>query len=115
MNETSVTQEIESNQEAKEKEQPKKRQEISCGKSKISFQREFYIPEKKIPLFSDVAKDWLEYKKLNFRESTWSVYEGYIRNHFKEFDEIKINRITTARVGRFITNRREGLKIACLR
>ncbi len=74
-----------------------------------------YIPEKKIPLFSDVAKDWLEYKKLNLRESTWSVYEGHIRNHFKEFDEIKINRITTAKVERFITNRREGLKIACLR
>lgn len=75
-----------------------------------------YIPDKKIPLFSDVAKDWLEYKKLNLRESTWSVYEGHTRNHFKEFEKIKINRITTAKVEKFIANRqKEGMHILTLR
>jgi len=34
-----------------------------------------YLPDKKIPIFSEVANDWLEYKKPNLRESTWSVYE----------------------------------------
>ena len=63
-----------------------------------------YLPETKIPLFSEVAKDWLEFKKTNLRKSTWSVYEGHTRNHFKEFNEQKINRITTANVERFITN-----------
>ena len=75
-----------------------------------------YISDKKIPLFSDVAKDWLEYKKLNLRESTWSVYEGHTRNHFKEFNEVKVNRITTARVEKFIANRqKEGMHIITLR
>jgi len=75
-----------------------------------------YIPDKKIPLFSDVAKDWLEYKRLNLRESTWSVYEGHTRKHFKEFDKIKINRITTAKVEKFIANRqKDGMHILTLR
>jgi integrase len=44
--------------------------------------RGIYPPDKKIPIFSEVAKDWLEYKKPNLRGSTWSVYEGHTRNHF---------------------------------
>ena len=75
-----------------------------------------YMPETRIPVFSKVAKDWLEYKKQNLRKSTWSIYEGHTRNHFKEFDEIKINRITTARVEKFITNRqKEGMHLLTLR
>lgn len=75
-----------------------------------------YLPETRIPLFSEVAKDWLEFKKLNLRKSTWSVYEGHTRNHFKEFNEIKINRITTAKVERFIMNRqKEGMHLLTLR
>jgi len=75
-----------------------------------------YIPDKKIPLFSDVGKDWLEYKKMNLRESTWSVYEGHTRIHFKEFDKIKINRITTAKIENFITSKqKQGMNILTLR
>jgi len=75
-----------------------------------------YIPDKKIPLFSDVVKDWLEYKKMNLRESTWSVYEGHTKNHFKEFNKIKINRITTAKIEKFITNKqKQGMNILTLR
>ena len=80
------------------------------------LQKGTYISDKKIPLFSEVVKDWLEYKKLNLRESTYAVYKGHTLNHFKEFDEIKINRITTARVEKFITNRQEkGMHILTLR
>lgn len=75
-----------------------------------------YLPETRIPLFSEVAKNWLEFKKLNLRKSTWSVYEGHTRNHFKEFNEIKINRITTAKVEKFITSRQqEGMHLLTLR
>jgi len=42
--------------------------------------------------------------------------KAHTRNHFKEFDEIKINRITTAKVERFITDRqKEGMHIMTLR
>ena len=49
--------------------------------------RRTYLPSKKIPLFSKVAKDWLEYKKPNIRETTWEVCQGHIRNHF---DDLKM-------------------------
>lgn len=75
-----------------------------------------YIPENKIPTFAEVAKDWLEYKKPNLRASTWSNYEGYSRNHFHDLDRIKINRITTANIEKFITDRQNsGMHIKTLR
>ncbi len=43
-----------------------------------------YLPEKKVPLFSEVAQDWIEHKKEKLRANTWEVYEGHVRNHFKD-------------------------------
>jgi integrase len=75
-----------------------------------------YIPDKKIPIFDDVVKDFLEYKKLNLRESTWSVYEGHTRNHFNDFEGLKINRITTATVEKFIAKKQQnGIHLLTLR
>jgi len=75
-----------------------------------------YIPNKKIPLFKDVAEDWLEYKKLNLRASTWSVYEGHTKNHFQDLNNLKINRIDTARVEKFILKRQKNeMNISTLR
>ena len=78
--------------------------------------RGIYIPFDDIPLFSKVAEEWIRSKKVNLRESTWSVYEGHTRNHFQDFDSIRINRITTARVEKFITERQKsGMNINTLR
>ena len=66
-----------------------------------------YLPTKKIPLFSEVAQDWIEYKKPNLRASTWGVYEGHVNKHFHDLECLKINRITTATVEQFITKRQE--------
>jgi integrase len=75
-----------------------------------------YLPDKKVPLFSEVAEDWVEHKKPNLRETTWEVYEGHVRNHFEDFKDSKINRITTAKVEKFITKRQnKGMNIATLR
>ncbi|MBN1227549.1 MAG: site-specific integrase [Deltaproteobacteria bacterium] len=75
-----------------------------------------YLPIKKIPLFSQVAMDWLEYKRPNIRETTWEVCEGHIRNHFAELDILKINRITTATIEKYITTRQiQGMNINTLR
>ena len=75
-----------------------------------------YLPGRKIPAFAEVAKDWLEYKKPNLRGSTWSVYEGHTRNHFQEFDPVKINKITTAKIEKFITDRQnQGMHILTIR
>jgi len=75
-----------------------------------------YIPDKKIPIFKDVAKEWIDYKKPNLRQSTWSVYEGITKNHFSDFDDLKINRINTAIVEKYIRERQEsGMNIATLR
>lgn len=69
-----------------------------------------------IPTFSEVAKAWLEYKRPNLRESTWSVYEGHTKNHFEDFNHLAINRIDTAKVEKFITDKQnKGMNILTLR
>jgi len=75
-----------------------------------------YVPEQKVLSFAEVASDWIAYKKVNLRSSTWSVYEGHVRNHFHDWDDLKINRITTAKVEKFIIDRQEsGMNISTLR
>lgn len=78
--------------------------------------RGIYLPDKRIPSFADVAKDWLEHKKPNIRNSTWKMYEGHLKHHFEEIDGLKINRITTAKVEKFITDRQiQGMNLTTLR
>jgi site-specific recombinase XerD len=75
-----------------------------------------YIPESEVPLFHQVAEDWIEFKRPNLRESTWEVYRGHVKNHFGELDCVRIDRITTSRVEKFITSRQvEGMNISTLR
>ncbi|MGD0397581.1 MAG: tyrosine-type recombinase/integrase [Syntrophobacteraceae bacterium] len=71
-----------------------------------------YLSERKVPLFKGVAKDWLGYKKPKLRITTWDCYEGHVRKHFAFFDDLKVNRITTAKVEKFITAcQTEGMNI----
>ena len=75
-----------------------------------------YISETKIPTFPGVAKEWLKHKKPNIRSSTWSVYEGHTLNHFSEFEDLKINRITIAMIEKWITDRQaQEMPIATIR
>ncbi|MDL2123801.1 MAG: site-specific integrase [Deltaproteobacteria bacterium] len=75
-----------------------------------------YMPEERIPLFSKVAKDWLEFKKLNIRASTWSCLEGHTRTHFKELNSLRVNLITTSVVEKWITRRQQdSMNISTLR
>ena len=67
--------------------------------------RGIYLPDKKIPIFSKVAEDWLEYKKPNVRQSTLKMYKGHLKHHFQDVDNIKINRITMAKVEKFIADK----------
>jgi hypothetical protein len=41
--------------------------------------RGIYLPAKEIPTFGKVAKDWLAYKKLNVRESTYEPIRDIAR------------------------------------
>jgi hypothetical protein len=61
--------------------------------------RRVYLPEQSIPKCSKVAEQWIKYKRANLRESTYSVYKGHTKNHFGELDSLKVNRITTAKIG----------------
>jgi integrase len=80
------------------------------------LEKGIYIPDGKIPTFKEVAEDWLKHKKANLRDSTWSVYEGHTRNHFKDLLELKINRISTASIESFITDRQsEDMHLLTLR
>lgn len=75
-----------------------------------------FLPIKEVPKFSEVATEWLEYKRAKIRETTWEVYEGHIRNHFDDLKGFLINRITIAVVESFITKRQaQGMNIWTLR
>jgi len=75
-----------------------------------------YLPSKQTPTFQQVAEDWIIQKKVNLRASTWSVYEGHTRNHFHYLNDLKINRISTAKIEKYIASRlKEGINILTLR
>ncbi len=67
--------------------------------------RGIYLPDKKVPTFDKVAEDWLEYKKPNVRQSTLKMYKGHLKHHFQDVDNIKVNRITMAKVEKFIADK----------
>jgi len=78
--------------------------------------RGVYLPDKKIPTFEKVAEDWIKYKKQKIRESTWHAYNGHLKNHFHSLNSIKINRITIARVEKFISEKQEnGMNLSTLK
>jgi integrase len=75
-----------------------------------------YLPTKKIPLFSEVARDWLDFKKLNVRETYWEVCGSHLRNHFNDLNRVLINQITIATLEKFIAARQaQGMNINTLR
>jgi len=75
-----------------------------------------YITKKTILTFKTVARSLLKAKEMNIRSSTWSVYDGHVRNHFNDLEKLKINLITTARIERYIGDRqKQGMHILTLR
>jgi integrase len=75
-----------------------------------------YLPDKRIPTFEKVSMDWLEFKKPNIRDSTWNMYERYLRLHFDVIRNLKINSITIVTVEKFIRSfQNDEMKLATLR
>jgi integrase len=75
-----------------------------------------YIPDRRIPTFKQAAKAWLELKKHNVRQSSWEMYEGHLKNHFQTINPIKLNRITTGTVEKFISEKqKDEMNITTLR
>jgi integrase len=84
----------------KKKEAKKKLREIENQLGKGTW-----MPENKIPLFSKVYEDWIEFKKPNVRYSTLRKYKGYLDNHFQDLKEIKINRISIASIEKIVSKK----------
>ena len=73
----------------------------------IRIESRTFLHEKKMPLFKDFAKQWLEHKKTRCRETTWEMYDSHLRTHFAKLNGMKIGLITTATVEKFITTKQE--------
>lgn len=71
------------------------------------LRRGIYIPDRRIPTFKEVSKDWLGHKKSNVRASTLKMYKGHLENHFKKIKPLKINRISIVTVEKFISKHQE--------
>ncbi len=55
-------------------------------------ERGTYLSRIQVPAFSDLAEDWLEYKRPNIRKSTWEQYQGHVANHLNPyFGQAKVN------------------------
>ena len=82
----------------------------------LQVERGTFLPTQNIPLFSNVADDWLSYKKPSIRETTFDLYKGYIKNHLKPyFGQTKINRINFDAIEGYITYASdEGITIVTL-
>lgn len=75
-----------------------------------------FMPLGKTPLFKDVAEAWLEFKKSYLRETTWEVYQIHVKHHLYDLDEIKINRIMTPTIEKWITKRQtDEMNISTIR
>jgi len=87
--------------------------------------KKVFLPAKKIPLFKEVVREWIEYKKAYLRANTWDVYNGHVRKHFHSDEELKttvdldsmrIDRITVATVEKFIRDKQDsGMHLQTLR
>jgi len=78
--------------------------------------KETYLPFDKVPTFKEVAKSWIDHKKSFLRETVWETYTGHLKNHFKDLNELKINRITTPVIEKWITDRQKsGINLNSLR
>ena len=85
----------------------KKGATLKAAKTKLreieeQLARGVYIDDRRMPTFEKVADYWLETKKSNIRESTWTIYESHVRNHLAELRNMQINRITTGRIEKMI-------------
>ena len=67
-----------------------------------------FLSVKKMPTFSKVAHDWLEYKKPRVRSTSWEVYEGHVRNHFGELNHLKIAQVSLPVLEKYISDRQTG-------
>lgn len=75
-----------------------------------------FLPVKRMPLFSEVAAEWLNHKRPNVRITTHEVFNGNVKNHFKELASVKIGLIDTATVEKWIARKQaEGMNINTLR
>jgi integrase len=94
----------------------KKRSKEKLREIEDQLQRGIFIPDRKIPNFKQVAKDWKELKRSNIRASSMRMYEGHLKNHFSYINHMKVNRISTATVEKFISRKRnEGMNLTTLR
>lgn len=75
-----------------------------------------WMPTKNIPKFSEVADNWLEYKRQNVRTSTWEMYRGHLQHHFHDIKPVMVSRISTAKVEKFITGKQKnGINLTTLK
>ena len=94
----------------------KKKAKEKLRKIEDRLAKGIFIADTRVPTFSTVAEEWLKYKKPNLRSSTWSVYDGHTRNHFPEFSDLKINRISIGMIEKWILGRQtQKMPIATIR
>lgn len=75
-----------------------------------------YLSRRDLPRFKDVAKDWLDHKKLGILETTRANYDGHIRNHLADLHHMKVDRVSSSVVEKLIDDMAErGVRTGTIR
>lgn len=78
------------------------------GELERKVRQENYIPPQSVPLFSEVADNWLDSKKSEIRHTTHNQYKGHVGNHLKPAVEyLKITQVSFDVIERFKAERLE--------
>ncbi len=69
------------------------------------IERGTYLSRIQVPAFSDLAEDWLEYRKANIRHSTFEQYRGHVVNHLNPyFGLTRVSKINFNAVEKFVSH-----------
>jgi integrase len=80
----------------------KKDANIKKGTLEKKVQQGAFTPPKELPLFVEVADNWLASKEPNIRHNTYEQYKGHLENHLKPyFHRAQIHQLNFESVERF--------------
>jgi len=77
------------------------------GRRLEEVDRGTFVSSKKIPSFKLVGDDWLKHKKHQIGRDSWGNHERNLRLHLTRFHDVRMNRITSSMLQKFMDARLE--------
>jgi site-specific recombinase XerD len=69
--------------------------------------KRIFLHEKRVPLFFEVAQQWLEWKKPDVRITTWNWQANVVKKHYGMMNGLRVTQITTAIIEKWFNEMRD--------